>query len=69
MPVFYGLYVDNERLAAALDVVRFFSEPNFFRRAHITVRGPYPDDLSDDAERLFRIKDTTFNSWNPTYSF
>jgi hypothetical protein len=53
MAVFYGLYVENERLAAAFDVIRFFSEPNFFRRAHITVRGPYADDhLVDVDERL-----------------
>jgi hypothetical protein len=41
MAIFYGLYVEDERLAAALDLMRFLAEPKFVRRAHITVRGPY----------------------------
>jgi hypothetical protein len=47
MAVFYGLYVADERLAAALDLLRFLAEPQFVRRAHITVRGPYDDTQPD----------------------
>jgi hypothetical protein len=47
MAVFYGLYVADERLAAALDLLRFLAEPQFVRRAHITVRGPYNNPQSD----------------------
>jgi hypothetical protein len=47
MALFYGLYVADERLAAALDLLRFIAEPQFVRRAHITVRGPYNDSQSD----------------------
>lgn len=47
MAVFYGLYVADERLAAALDLLRFLAEPQFVRRAHITVRGPYNTPQSD----------------------
>jgi hypothetical protein len=54
MPIFYGLYVENERLAAAFDIIRFFCEPNFFRRTHITVRGPYPDNYTLNLERGLR---------------
>ena len=56
MAVFYGLYVENERLAAAFDVIRFFSEPNFFRRAHITVRGPYADDRMIGIDKTLQKK-------------
>jgi hypothetical protein len=59
MPIFYGLYVEDERLAAAFDIIRFFCEPNFFRRAHITVRGPYPDEYSVDIES--RLLDKRFS--------
>jgi hypothetical protein len=52
MAVFYGLYVANERLAAALDLLRFLAEPQFVRRAHITVRGPYNNSQSDILETL-----------------
>ncbi len=56
MPVFYGLYVADTKLAAALDLIRFLGEPNFVRRAHITVRGPYPEKLSVEIERAWKGK-------------
>jgi hypothetical protein len=56
MPVFYGLYVGDEKLAAAFDLIRFFGEPNFVRRAHITVRGPYTERLPLEIERNWRGK-------------
>jgi hypothetical protein len=56
MPIFYGLYVADERMAAAFDLIRFFGEPYFVRRAHITVRGPYPNRLPIEAESKWRGK-------------
>lgn len=54
MRFFYGLYVKNEELAASLDLIRFLAEPNFFRRAHITVRGPYTERIADQIANLGR---------------
>ncbi|RTL53019.1 MAG: hypothetical protein EKK40_06390 [Bradyrhizobiaceae bacterium] len=55
MRIFYGLYVQNEKLAAAFDLIRFLAEPNFFRRAHITVRGPYTTPLTINSSETFTI--------------
>lgn len=44
MAIFYGLYLDDAKLGGALDLIRFLAEPAYFRRAHITVRGPYDDE-------------------------
>jgi hypothetical protein len=41
MPIFYGLYISEQKLATAFDLIRFFAEPRFLRNTHITVRGPY----------------------------
>ena len=41
MAWFYGLHLTDERLEAALELIRFIGEPDFLRRPHITVRGPY----------------------------
>ncbi len=49
--IFYGLYVANDRLAAALDLLRFLAEPRFLRRAHITVSGPYTKPQSESLKR------------------
>lgn len=46
MALFYGVYLTNLELAAGLDLIRFFSEPEYFRRSHITIRGPYEKRLS-----------------------
>ncbi len=56
MAVFYGLYVADEKMAAALDLIRFFGEPYFVRRAHITVRGPYREKLPPETERTWQGK-------------
>lgn len=52
MRFFYGLYVKDPALAAALDLIRFLAEPNFFRRAHITVRGPYTSRAENHIEEI-----------------
>lgn len=39
--IFYVVYLDDARLQAALDAIRFISNPAEKTRAHITVRGPY----------------------------
>jgi hypothetical protein len=54
MRFFYGIYVKDEELAASLDLIRFLAEPKFFRRAHITVRGPYAQRISDQIESISR---------------
>lgn len=41
MRIFYGVYIDDVRLSACLDLVRLLGEPEYYRRCHITVRGPY----------------------------
>jgi hypothetical protein len=41
MAWFYGVYLLEEKLEAALELVRFVGEPDFLRRPHITIRGPY----------------------------
>lgn len=51
MSMFYGVYFVNPELSAALDVIRFFAEPDYYRRAHITIRGPYENRLSSQLER------------------
>jgi hypothetical protein len=56
MRFFYGLYVKDEELAASLDLIRFLAEPNFFRRAHITVRGPYEQRIADQIASISRGK-------------
>jgi 2'-5' RNA ligase len=56
MRFFYGLYVKNEELAASLDLIRFLAEPKFFRRAHITVRGPYTQRIADQIASISRGK-------------
>jgi hypothetical protein len=56
MRFFYGLYVRDQELAASLDLIRFLAEPNFFRRAHITVRGPYTERIADQIARLSQGK-------------
>ena len=61
MRFFYGLYVKDERLAAALDLIRFLAEPNFFRRAHITVRGPYSERVPDEIKEISKGKTYRIN--------
>src|SRR3954463_13392256 len=41
MAWFYGLYLNDERLEAAFELIRFVGEPDYLRRPHMTVRGPY----------------------------
>jgi len=41
MALFDGVYIENQVLAAGLDLIRYLAEPDYFRRTHITVRGPY----------------------------
>lgn len=51
MAIFYGVYIADEVLAASLDLIRYLSEPDYFRRTHVTVRGPYERHLSKLVER------------------
>jgi hypothetical protein len=41
MAWFYGVYLVEKRLEAALELIRFLGEPDYLRRPHITIRGPY----------------------------
>jgi hypothetical protein len=56
MRIFYGVYLDDIRLSACLDLIRLLGEPDYYRRCHITVRGPYERRLSQ--QDLFRFNDT-----------
>lgn len=47
-PLFYGVYLRDSRLATALDLVRFLSEPDDIRFSHITLRGPLSRKLADN---------------------
>jgi hypothetical protein len=58
MAWFYGLYLKDERLEAALELIRFVGEPDFLRRPHITVRGPYERKQDAVLERLNYVPDT-----------
>ncbi|MBY0295634.1 MAG: 2'-5' RNA ligase family protein [Methylobacterium sp.] len=48
MSYFYGIYLTNNRISAALDIVRFLAEPDSLRFCHITMRGPYSQKLPDN---------------------
>lgn len=50
MVLFYGVHIINSELSSGLDLIRFFAEPDFFRRGHVTIRGPYKQRLSTDFE-------------------
>lgn len=53
MRIFYGVYIEDVRLSACLDLIRLLGEPEYYRRCHITVRGPYTRKLSEnDLERF-----------------
>ena len=41
MAWFYGVYLAEKHIEAALELVRFLGEPDYLRRPHITIRGPY----------------------------
>lgn len=43
---FYGVYLESTAISTILDVVRFCSEPDSIRFAHITLRGPYHTGLN-----------------------
>lgn len=52
MAWFYGVYLTDERLEAALELIRFLGEPDYLRRPHITIRGPYERKQDALLERL-----------------
>lgn len=47
MGYFHGVYLQNTAISTALDLVRFFAEPDSVRFSHITLRGPYERRLSE----------------------
>ena len=49
--IFYVVYLDDVRLQAALDAIRFIANPAEKTRAHITVRGPYTKPIDTEALR------------------
>ena len=46
MALFYGVYLKDRSLSTALDYIRLLAEPKYFRRTHVTVRGPYKRKLN-----------------------
>jgi hypothetical protein len=59
--LFYGVYIKEIQASGALDLLRFICEPNYVRRSHITVRGPYKTRRESDIE--------SFNSKEAISSF
>ncbi len=56
MRIFYGVYIEDVELSAAIDLVRWLAEPDYYRRCHVTVRGPYERRLSDaDVDRFNKV--------------
>lgn len=43
----YGCYIADAQVAAVLDTMRFVVEPDGLRRSHISLRGPYADELKE----------------------
>jgi hypothetical protein len=43
--IFYGVQIADRQLSALFELLRFVVEPDAVRRAHITVRGPYQDEI------------------------
>lgn len=42
MSYFFGVYPADKRLSRLFDLARLIAQPDFARKAHITLRGPYP---------------------------
>lgn len=66
MKIFYGVYLEDERLSACLDLVRLISEPDYYRRCHLTIRGPYERRIPD--KRLLEFN-KTLNEAHNTINF
>lgn len=47
MAYFYGVYINDKKVAGALEAIRFLMQPDAVRFAHVTVRGPYQRRLSN----------------------
>ena len=60
MAWFYGVYLTDERLEAALELIRFLGEPDYLRRPHITIRGPYERRQDALLERLSYTPELVF---------
>jgi len=56
MPIFYGTRILDPRLSAALDLIRYLAQPDYFRRTHVTVRGPYSRRMSQSFEDSLKIR-------------
>lgn len=41
MPYFYGIYFGNNEAQSLFDLMRLILQPDYARKAHITLRGPY----------------------------
>jgi hypothetical protein len=52
MSWFYGVHLLDKKLEAALELIRFIAEPDFLRRPHITIRGPYERKQDATLEKL-----------------
>lgn len=59
---FYGVYIKDPQISAALDLVRFLAEPDALRFSHITLRGPYQQELS--SLQLEQVNDTVTGDWS-----
>lgn len=46
MNIFYGIYLRDNNLTAALNLIRYLGQPDYIRFSHITLRGPYATKLN-----------------------
>lgn len=44
--IFYGVHLKNAELSSCIAMIRYLTEPGFYRPTHITIRGPYERSLS-----------------------
>lgn len=56
--LFYVMYIGDTYLQGALDAIRIIANPGEKGKAHVTARGPYPEDAKVDVDKL-RIEGAT----------
>lgn len=74
MSFFYGVYPGNKKIARLFDLARLIVQPDYARKAHITLRGPYEKRPSRRSKWLgIKLHDailarpaTFFNEWQNT---
>lgn len=74
MSYFFGVYPAEKRISRLFDLARLIAQPDFARKAHITLRGPYETKPSPRSKWLrqelsqatLKRPSTFFNDWQNT---